>query len=270
LPPSLNNKIIAITRQDLYAQEFSQLVGSEGGKTVALPTIDIVPKEPKVVEEFINSMNKKRHNYCAFMSTHAVDVLFDLASKINRTEQVLSALNSIAVVAIGPKTMQNLIHRGVDVKMVPEKYSSEGLIQLFLKMDLGKGKRIIIPRSKASNEFVRKALSDIGMSVDELFLYTVRTSDINIIWKNFTLLLEQKKVDAIVFTSASTVRSFFEIMQKLSSSNTPFLLKSVKAIIGIGPLTNEELKMRNIRSFEAHEHTIRGTFELAKGILSEK
>lgn len=268
LPASLNNKILAITRKDIYADEFSQLVSSEGGKTISLPVIEIIPKGPKVVEEFISTINKKKHNYCAFMSSQAVNVLFDLAMKINKTENVISALNSRTIIAVGPKTRGSLINHGIDVKMVPERYSSEGLIELFSKMDGIKGKKIIIPRSGASKEFVRKSLSGIGMIVDELFLYTVRTSQTNSIWKDFALLLGQKKVDAIIFTSASTVESFFEIMQKLSY-NTHSLLKAVKAIIAIGPLTNEELIKRNIRSLEAKEHTIKGTFALAKAILGE-
>jgi uroporphyrinogen-III synthase len=108
------------------------------------------------------------------------------------------------------------------------------------------------------------------MIVEELFLYDVKTSCTNnTIWEDFTALLKQKKVDAIIFTSASTVVSFFEIMSKLSYSAHP-LLSSVKAIIAIGPATSEELRNRNISPFEAKEHTIRGTFELAKLILSEK
>jgi uroporphyrinogen-III synthase len=268
LPASLNNKVLAITRKDTYAHEFSQLVSSEGGKTISLPAIDIVPKDPKVVEEFINTINKKKHDYCAFMSSQAVNVLFDLAMKINKTENVISALNSRTIIAVGPKTRWSLINHRIDVKMVPERYSSEGLIKLFSKMDRIKGKRIIIPRSGASKEFVRNSLSDLGMIVDELFLYTLRTSQTNSIWKDFTLLLEQKKVDAIIFTSASTVESFFEIMQRLSH-NPHSLLKAVKAIIAIGPLTNEELIKRNIRSLEAKEHTIKGTFDLAKAVLGE-
>jgi uroporphyrinogen-III synthase len=268
LPASLNNKILAITRKDIHANEFSQLVSSEGGKTISLPAIDIVPKDPIIVEEFINIMNKKKHDYCAFMSSQAVNVLFDLAGKINKTENVISALNCRSIIAVGPKTRQSLINHGIDVKMVPERYSSDGLVDLFSKMDRIKGKRIIIPRSGASKEFVRKSLSDLGMIVDELFLYNLRTSQTNSIWKDFTLLLEQKRIDAIIFTSASTVESFFEIMQKLSY-NTHSMLKAVKAVIAIGPFTNEELTKRNIRSLESKEHTVKGTFELAKVVLAE-
>jgi uroporphyrinogen-III synthase len=268
----LNSKLLAITRKGPDAQEFSRLVVSEGGETILLPTIDVVPKDPEVISELISIMREKKYDYCAFMSPRAVDVLFDLAERIDKVEEIVFALRSTIIVAVGPKTKSSLMNHGIEVKMMPEEYSSEGLVYLFSKMnnDIVKGKRIIIPRSEKSKEFIRKALSDLGMIVEELFLYDVNTSCINnTIWEDFTALLKQKKVDAIIFTSASTVESFFEIMRTLSYS-AHSLLSSVKAIIAIGPATSEELRKRNIRPFEAKEHTIRGTFELAKIILSEK
>jgi uroporphyrinogen-III synthase len=263
---------LAITRKGPDAQEFSRLVVSEGGETILLPTIDVVPKDPEVISELIRIMREKKYDYCAFMSPRAVDVLFDLAERVDKVEEIIFALRSTIIVAVGPKTKSSLISHGIEVKMMPEEYSSKGLVYLFSKMDndIVKGKSIIIPRSEKSKEFIRKALSDLGMIVEELFLYDVKTSCTNnIIWEDFTALLKQKKVDAIIFTSASTVESFFEIMSALPY-NAYSLLSSVKAIIAIGPATSEELRKRNIRPFEAKEHTIRGTFELAKIILSEK
>jgi len=82
-------------------------------------------------------------------------------------------------------------------------------------------------------------------------------------------IVETKKVNAIIFTSASTVQSFFEIMRRLSY-DTYSVISNVKAIIAIGPATSEELRKRNIKAFESKEHTIRGTLELAKILLNEK
>ena len=268
LSKSLESKILAITRNFVHAQDFSDLVKLEGGSTIALPTIEIVPKDPNVVQEFLNTVNEKMHDYCAFMSSQAVNVLFDHASIMNTTEQVISALNSRTVVAVGPKTKQTLIERGVDVQIVPQTYSSKGLVELFAKGNIV-NKRIIIPRSEMSNEFIVKALSDLGMTVDELFLYSVRTSKPNSIWNSFALLLEQQKIDGIIFTSASAVRSFFEIVQKILP-NTFNPLKGVPAIIAIGPFTKDELSKREIQSFESKDHTIKGTFELAKVILGPR
>ena len=268
MPSSLDSKILAITRNNLEAREFSELIASQGGRAIPLPTIEIVPKDASALAEFIDIVNKNENEYCAFLSPQAVHVLFNHASRLYKTDELVSALNSRIVVAIGPKTKQRLVDRGIDVKMVPEKYSSLGLVELFSKMDNPNGKKILIPRSEASNEFVERSLTTLKMAVNVFFLYTVRTSEITPVWKDFVLLLEQKEVDAIVFTSASNVRSFFEIAQKMQH-NISSLLKNVKAVIAIGPMTNEELKKRAIHSFESSEHTIRGTVDLAKIILAK-
>jgi uroporphyrinogen-III synthase len=243
-------------------------VRMEGGKSIALPTIEIVPKEPKVILEFINELKEKNHDYCAFMSQWAVNVLFDLANRMNKTDQIVSLLNSRTIIAVGSKTREVLVNRGIDVHLVPEKYSTKGLVELFSKMNPTSQQRIIIPRSGASNDFIATALGKLGMHVDELFLYNVRTSNINPVWKDFILLLENKRVDAIIFTSSSTARSFFEISERISS-DVPSLVRGVKAVIAIGPFTQEELRKKNIQSIESKIHTVKGTVELAKGILNK-
>jgi uroporphyrinogen-III synthase len=268
MPSSLDSRILAITRNNLEASEFSDLVASEGGRAVPLPTIEIVPKDPSAVYEFIKALNKNANEYCAFLSPQAVDVLFNHASSIRKTDELVSVLNSRIVVAIGPKTKQKLVEHKIDVKMVPERYSSAGLVELFSKMENPNGKKILLPRSQASNEFVEIALSALKMVVNVFFLYTVRTSETTPIWNDFVLLLEQKKIDGIIFTSASNVKSFFEITQNISY-NISSLVKNVKAVIAIGPMTNEELKKRGIQSFESSEHTIKGTVDLAKVILGK-
>ena len=62
------------------------------------------------------------------------------------------------------------------------------------------------------------------MDVDEVFLYTVHTRMIEPIWKNFSDLLLQRSVDAVIFTSASNVNSFFEIMYKMSKAEVGWIL----------------------------------------------
>lgn len=257
--PGLKNKVIAITRSESDAVEFSQLVSEEGGRPIALQTIEIVPKGPQAAEEFLEKLQKKKHDYCAFMSPQAVNILFDLAGR-----EAALALKSTVVIAVGPKTKESLQEHGVTVRLVPDKFSSAGLVDLLSSME-PKRKKIIIPRSGAANEFATKALTDLGMQVDETLLYTVRTGTVTFAWSEFSDLLLQKKVDVVIFTSASSVSSFFEIMGKLSESHLQ--LDSLAKVVSIGPFTSKELKSRKIKCFEAQEHTIRGTLELAKKIV---
>jgi uroporphyrinogen-III synthase len=256
---SLKNKIIAITRNEDSAKEFSQLVSKQGGRAIALPTIEIISKGPPAAKEFLDQLQEKKHDYCAFMSPQAVSILFDLAGK-----RAALMLKSTIVIAVGPKTKNSLREHGVKVALVPEQFSTVGLVKLLSSMEPA-GKRIIIPRSGAANEFVTRALAELGMEVDEISLYDSRTNPITVVWNEFSDLLQHKKVDAIIFTSVSSVNSFFEIMSKVSTGN--LRLDDLVKVISIGPFTSKELKRRKIRCFEADEHTVKGTLELAKQIV---
>ena len=103
------------------------------------------------------------------------------------------------------------------------------------------------------------------MDVDEILLYTVRTRAIEPIWKEFCDLLLQKRVDAIIFTSASNVNSFFEIMERVSKDELQ--LDSITKVVSIGPFTSKVLRGRGIECFEAEEHTVRGALQIAKQVL---
>ena len=257
--PDLRDRIIAITRSDEDALEFSQLVNQEGGRVVAIPAIQIVPADAKVAGRFIDLMERKRHDYCAFMSAQAVKVLFGLAG-----EKVVDVLARTSVIAVGPKTKQELERHGIRVDLVPERFSSIGLVELMSGKE-PRGKNMIIPRSGEANDYATKALSDLGMEVDEVFLYSARTADVTQTWQEFVNLLTQKKIDAIVFTSASNVRSFFEIMGRMHAE----LHKDVD-MISIGPFTTAELARKGIACHEAKDHTIKGTFELVRKLCTSQ
>ncbi|AIF83084.1 uroporphyrinogen-III synthase [Candidatus Nitrososphaera evergladensis SR1] len=264
--PSLEGKVLAITRGKKEAAEFSRLVKKEGGKAIPVQAIEIVPEGRKAVAHFLKLLEEKQHDYCAFMSAQAVAVLFDLGGK----GKVASALKSTKVIAVGPKTKKELERRGVRVGMMPDSFSSIGLAKM-LSRDSERGKKkIIIPRSAeaGSSNYATKALLDLGMSVDEVFMYTVRTAKITLAWKRFHRMLLDKKIDAIVFTSASNVRSFFEIVDALGGSDDGRKIdRLVQAVVSIGPFTSAELKRRKVRHYEAKDHTVEGTVQAAKKLL---
>jgi uroporphyrinogen-III synthase len=257
--PKLKNKTLAITRSEQDAKEFLQLVRAQGGWAIALPVIEIVPRGPEVVDDFLDKLRKKKHYYCAFMSQQAVNILFDLGR-----DKILPLLKSTNVIAVGPKTKQSLEERGIKVGLMLEKFSSFGLVDLLSGVGPS-GKKIIIPRSAAASDFATQALIRLGMDVDEILLYTVRTRAIEPIWKEFCDLLSKKRVDVVIFTSASNVNSFFEIIEKLSKDGLQ--LDNVTKVVSIGPFTTKALRDRGIRCFEAEEHTVRGTLQIAEQIL---
>ncbi|HEX2014882.1 MAG TPA: uroporphyrinogen-III synthase [Nitrososphaera sp.] len=253
---ALKGKILAITRSEEESEEFSRLVKEEGGTPISLPTIQIIPKGRQVSRELLVRLRTKKHDYCAFMSPHAVRVLFDMSD----IEDVLGALRDTMVIAVGPKTRAALEGHGVKVGLMPEEFSSCGLVDMLSSMSPS-SKKIIIPRSEAADKYVASALETLGMEVEEFFLYTIKPSEVSPVWQEFYSLLRRHKVAGVVFTSASSVDSFFRILGGIAQDR--LVLDDLTSVISIGPLTSSALRGRSLEYHEARVHTVKGAFDLA-------
>jgi uroporphyrinogen-III synthase len=256
---ALRKRTIAITRSKQDADEFLEMVDAEGGMAIALPTIQVVPIGEKAAADLADKL-KQKFDYCAFMSSQAVDVLFRHAPR----KETVAALNKLQVIAVGPKTRARLEGYGVKVSLVPDRFSSAGVAEL-LSARRPEGKSIVIPRSAAAEDFATKALVKLGMKVEQVLLYTIKASTPGVEWREFVPLLTKGKVHGIVFTSASSVRAFFEILDKVSKNKER--LDRLTKVISIGPFTSRELENRGIEYVEAKEHTVKGTFELARRVI---
>jgi len=263
----LDGKVIAITRDEEGAKDFVKMVESRNGKVIALPTISLVPKDPATMIKFLDMIKDKKHDYILFMSANAVKIMFDVFDNTKKTNDAASLLNSTRIIAVGPHTKQELENHSVNVSMMPKKYSSYGVIELLSREDC-KGKRIIIPRSSASTNYLAKSLATLGMVVDELHVYDVKPARHDK-WSQFMDTLAKNKIDCIVFTSASSVNSFFEVaMQYEKNEHLVNILNSIK-IIAIGPFTNDALIEHGVNAVVSDQHTINGIFDVAVKLLSK-
>ena len=262
----ISGKIIAITRSKDDAQEFIDLASKDNAVPLPIPTIELMPKGDKIVDDFLNDVEEFQPDYSVFMSSKAVKLLFDVAKNANKHSQLRLAIANTMVMAVGPKTKQALEDEGIKVSFMPSKFSSVGVGEQFTKMN-AEGKKVIVPRSGASTEFLAKLLEKIGLVVKENHLYDVQAFSDHTQWKNFKELFSQNKIDGIVFTSASSVRGFFEIMSDFDNKDLIKKLEKIQ-IVAIGPFTAEELKKFNIEPKTADVHTVPGAFEAMKNIFS--
>ena len=68
----IEGKTIAITRAEDDSQEFIDLITKEKGNAIPLPTIELVSKGEKIVDEFLSALAKEDPDYSVFMSSKAV------------------------------------------------------------------------------------------------------------------------------------------------------------------------------------------------------
>ncbi|TBR26209.1 MAG: uroporphyrinogen-III synthase [Candidatus Nitrosotenuis sp.] len=263
----IQGKTIAITRTKEDSEEFIQLASKENAIPISLPTIELVSKGERIVDDFLDSIREFNPDYSVFMSSKAVKLLFDVAKNNSKHHELQLAVANTVVIAVGPKTKAVLESEGIKVAHMPNRYSSVGVGEVFTRLN-AVGKKVIIPRSGASTEFLAKLLEKIGLVVKENYLYDVQAFSDTTQWKEFQELLSQNKIDGIVYTSVSSVRGFFEIM--LREYEEKDLLKRLEKIqiVAIGPFTAEELKKFNVNTKIADVHTVPGAFEAMKNIFS--
>src|SRR5574338_795647 len=236
----MQGKVVAITRSKEDSEEFTKLVSKAKAKAISLPTIELVSKGKDMVDEFLDAVKSDDPDYSVFMSSKAVKLLFDTAKKISKYEKLRLAVANTIVIAVGPKTKAALEAEGIKVAHVPQRFSSVGVGEVFTLLN-AEGKKVIVPRSGASTPFLAQLLEKIGLKVHEIYLYDVKSHSDLSQWTKFKKLFLEHKVDAIILTSASSVRAFFDIMlSDMDEKTLATNLKSTK-VIAIGPFTSDEL-----------------------------
>ena len=263
----IEGKTIAITRSEEDSAEFIQLVTNDKAKPIPLPTIELVSKGEKIVDEFLDSVQQYNPDYSVFMSSKAVKLLFDTARESSKLEQLQLAIANTIVIAVGPKTKTALEQQGIKVAYMPNRYSSVGVGEVFTKLN-AVGKKVIVPRSGASTPFLKELLAKIGLDVLEIHLYDVCAFRDTTQWNEFRELFSQSKVDGIVFTSASSVRAFFEIMTKDYEEKTLLDNLQKTRVVAIGPFTADELKKFQVQNTISEVHTVPGAFDTIKAVLN--
>ena len=113
-------------------------------------------------------------------------------------------LGRAKICAIGPQTARALEKGGIEVDLVPEEYSSEGLIQAMEPLVFGK--RVEVARSSAGSAMLLKGLNEAGAFVHETVVYTLECLEVE--GSVIQEILEE--ADAFLFTSSLTAQNFLD------------------------------------------------------------
>jgi uroporphyrinogen-III synthase len=146
------------------------------------------------------------------------------------------------IVAIGPTTKKALSRNGIQVALVPDDYSSAGILALLKGV---RNKNVWMLRSAHGSELLREGLQGSGANVYEVILYSLLKL-CGERQRRFINAIIQEDVSAVLFTSSVTVKSFFECSEALGVKK--LLLKSLKRclVASIGKPTTETLERYDI------------------------
>jgi len=245
---TLAGKRILITRAREQLRDFAAQLENLGAEVIGFPTIEIVP--PLRWGDVDRAMDRlKSYDWIIFTSANGVTFFWQRMKERGKNPRLPSSLK---VCAIGPATADRLKKKRVSVHAIPKEFMAESILEGFEKMGI-KGKRILLARAKKARDVLPKGLKDLGAEVDVVAVYrTIRPRGGS---KRLRRLLTEGEIDAIAFTSSSTVNHFAEL---LKNQDLKKLLRGI-AIACIGPVTARTAKDWGLKvRIQPKQYTIPG------------
>ncbi|MDH3267365.1 MAG: uroporphyrinogen-III synthase [Ignavibacteria bacterium] len=244
----LKGKTIVITRTIEQSRESAAALINLGANVIIVPTLEIVP--PSNWSKFDSIVaHPDRIDFIIFTSIHSVQMFSKRIQEIG----ALINYNQTKVVAVGNKTSAYCHKNNISVNIVPDKFSSEGVIEALSKYNL-KNKVVFIPRSAIGREELPMGLKELGAIIKSVPVYNVAIpSGDNL--KQSLQQLDSSHLDLFIFTSPSTFENFLQI----ANIKNPFQYFSRYNVAAIGPTTKEAIESKKVKvKILPDEYTING------------
>src|SRR5262249_728638 len=195
---------IVVTRSSDQAGDMIEMLEERGAEAIAAPTIRTAPPEdPAPLDRACAEAST--FDWIVFTSGNGVDRFM---SRLTATGDVRD-LKGVRICTVGPSTSARLERYGIRPDLTPAEYRAEALLDALKGFGEITGTRFLLPRADIAREILADELRAGGADVVEVVAYRTlvgngeRNGDHDV----YRMLLD-RQIDAVTFTSASTVTNF--------------------------------------------------------------
>jgi uroporphyrinogen-III synthase len=250
-------KRILITRPRAQADDFAEKLQAAGLEPIFFPVIEIRPIENNVeLEQALANLNY--YDWIVFTSVNAVQVVFENPGFPKGEDGIGGKGIGVRVAAIGPKTAEALLVRGMRPDFVPDEYVAEAILP-----GLGdvRGKSILLPRAEIARKALPEAITAAGGIPHEIPVYQTLPAQPD----PEGLAALRGGVDIITLTSPSTVQSFIALARQ--NGLDPLHLPGNPLFACIGPITEQAAREEGlVNIIVAKEYTTEGLTEIIRNL----
>jgi uroporphyrinogen-III synthase len=243
----LAGRTVLVTRPADQSLELVRRLGRIGAASIVAPTIEIVPARSAALTAALRDLSAGRFAWITLTSRATVEML---ASRLDAPRDVRAK-----VAAIGEGTANAFrvwARRSPD--LTPTTFTTTALARSFPR---GQG-RVLCARADIAPPGLEDALAAKGWSPVRVDAYRTRMA--RTLPAEAREALRDGRVDAITFTSASTVRGFVGAMG---------VVRGDPKVVSIGPVTAREAREHGLRvSAVARPHTIEGLVAALERVLT--
>lgn len=217
---------VLVTRSRNQAPDLVELLELNGAEAVEAPVLRIGPPADAGPLERA-AAGVQSFDWVVLTSTNAVAAL---VGQVLTDAHDLRALAGPRICAVGPGTASRLLRFGVSPDLEPGDHRAAGVISAMADGHALKGARVLLPVSELTDDTLGDQLRASGAEVTEVAAYRATTVESDAHLGLYRQLLD-RRIDAVTFTSANTVRAFVEIY---GAEQSPDLLTGT--VVGtIGP-----------------------------------
>ena len=244
----LHGRRVLVTRARHQAEEFHRHLAELGAWVIDVPTIEV---RPVLLDDRMRSAMALLPDtqLVIFASANAVEIFFEMLFELSLDAR---SLRDSKICAIGPETARSLESHGLRPELVAGEYTAEGLAEALRGWDL-RDARILVPRAQLNRDALPQILAKRGARVEILPVYGLASPAG--LHRSLRRAFEGEQVDAVTFTSSSTVVNF---AGAFGEGELGPLLKKTR-IACMGPVTADTARHLGMRvDIIAEEYTTRG------------
>ena len=209
----LAGRRVLVTRARAQAKALAALLAEQGAEPVVLPLIEPAPvAETQELDRCIARLARGLYHWLIFSSANGGRFFRQRLHALGYGADICQQARVVA----GPATAQSLAEQGIQAAVVPGSFSAETVLASLAGEPLA-GQRILLPRAAGGRELLPASLRRRGVTVDEVVLY--RSVPVPESAAALADWLCRGALDAVTFTSGSTVRHFVAAITPASSNS---------------------------------------------------
>ena len=221
----LGGRQILLTRPK---QNISKLAGNLrklGAQVIELPSIETRPIEPNpVLNGALERFGKRaKEEWLVFTSPIGVQVLFEQLKEMKKDMRDLIGIPmkngvEIKIAAIGKSTAAELENHSLSADLIPDVYCAAQLGRELAKAAAADSAVTIVRAAKGSKELI-PPLEKVGIMVEDIPLYVTEYQIHEELHEKLAGMFADREIDAVTFTSASTVQGFVKAVHGVEFEN---------------------------------------------------
>jgi len=242
---TLAGRTVLVTRPLEQSAELVRALERRGATAILAPAIELGPSRSAALTRALRELAAGEYAWITLTSPRTVEMLV-----ANLRPREVRA--KVAAIGEGTAVAFRRFARH-DPDLVPRVYTTLGLARAFPR---GQG-RVLCARADIAPEGLEEVLAAKGWSPERVEAYRTRLA--RSLPKEARDALRRGEVDAVTFTSASTVRGFVRALGAV---------KGTPKVVCIGPVTSREAREHGFSvSAVATPHTIAGVVQALERVF---